>query len=230
MTGKRIWEDLLSDTDKEVVVKGGYGKSRGLGKRPLVVVIDIQNNYVGEDKPILEQIGEWPSAGGETGWRAIENIEKLLTMAREKNIPVLFTRNIQKNIIFDSFSNKTDRDQSKYIEGHFGTLIVDRVKPQPNELVIDKAYASAFYATPLVSWLVKLEIDSLLIVGGSTSGCVRATAIDAVSRNFHVAVIEDCVYDRIEVSHKVSLFDLWMKYTDVIDLEEALAYIEQVSK
>lgn len=230
MSRKSAWDGLLSENDKGVVEKGGYGKRRGLGKSPLVMVIDIQNNYVGEDKPILDQIGEWPSGGGEAGWRAIENIEKLLAKAREKKIPILYTRNVQKNIIFDSFSNKTERDQSKYIEGHFGTLIVDRVAPQQDELVIDKAYASAFYATPLVSWLVKLRIDSILIVGGSTSGCVRATAIDAVSRNFHVAVIEDCVYDRIEISHKISLFDLWMKYSDLINLEESLEYIEGIDK
>lgn len=228
MARKRVWDEILSETDKEVVVKGGYGRRSGLGKRPLVMVIDIQNNYVGYDKPILEQIDEWPSGGGQVGWRAIENIEKLLAKSRDKNIPILYTRNVQKNITFDGFSNKTDRDQSKYIEGHFGTMIVDRATPQPGELVIDKAYASAFYATPLVSWLVKLEIDSLLIVGGSTSGCVRATAIDAVSRNFRVAVIEDCVYDRIEISHKVSLFDLWMKYSDVINLQESLEYIESL--
>ncbi|MGO4887581.1 isochorismatase family protein [Anaerobacillus sp. MEB173] len=228
MSRVRPWEELLSETDKEVVKKGGYGKSRGLGKKPLIMVIDIQNNYVGEDKPILDQIGEWPSGGGEAGWRAIEKVEKLLDKAREDNVPILYTRNVQKNISFDSFSNKTNRDQSKYVDGHFGAEIVERVAPKEGELVLDKAYASAFYATPLVSWLVKLGVDSLLIVGGSTSGCVRATAVDAVSRNFNVAIIEDCVYDRIELSHKASLFDLWMKYTDVINLEEAIDYIDKL--
>jgi maleamate amidohydrolase len=230
MTRVRPWEDLLSDTDKAVVQKGGYGKSRGLGKKPLIMVIDIQNNYVGNDAPILEQIGEWPSGGGEAGWRAIENVEKLLAKGREQGIPILYTRNVQKNISFDSFSNKTDRDQSKYVDGHFGTQIVDQIAPKEGELVIDKAYASAFYATPLVSWLVKLGVDSLLIVGGSTSGCVRATAIDAVSRNFNVAIIEECVYDRIELSHKASLFDLWMKYTDVVNLEETFGYFSELNK
>ncbi|MFG6117975.1 isochorismatase family protein [Thalassobacillus sp. B23F22_16] len=228
MTRVRPWESLLSDTDKEVVQRGGYGKSRGLGKKPLVMVIDVQNNYVGEDQPILDQIGEWPSGGGEAGWRAIEKIDTLLDNAREDNIPILYTRNVQKNISFDSFSNKTDRDQTKYVDGHFGTQIVDRIAPKDGELVIDKAYASAFYATPLVSWLVKLGVDSLIIVGGSTSGCVRATAIDAVSRNFNVAVVEDCVYDRIELSHKASLFDLWMKYADVINLDESQSYLSEL--
>jgi nicotinamidase-related amidase len=73
-----------------------------------------------------------------------------------------------------------------------------------------------------------MGIDSLIIVGGSTSGCVRATSVDAVSRNFKVAVVEDCVYDRIELSHKAGLLDLWMKYTDVINLEEVSDYINNL--
>jgi maleamate amidohydrolase len=220
------WDTLLSEEDRQVVIKGGYGKGRGLGKKPLIMVIDVQYNYVGDDKPILDQIGDWPSGGGAAGWRAIENIDILLKKARSRNIPVLYTRNVQKDISFDSFSNKTERDQSKYVEGHRGTMIVDEIAPTEGDLVLDKAYASAFYATPILSWLIKLGVDSLILVGGSTSGCVRASAIDAVSRNFNVAVVEECVYDRIQASHKVALFDLWMKYCDVINLESALQYRE----
>lgn len=220
------WDDLLSDEDKQVVIKGGYGKRRGFGSKPIIVVIDVQYNYVGEDKPILEQIDAWPSGGGSAGWRAIERIDRLLQKARNKAIPVLYTRNVQKEISFDSFSNKTDRDQSKYVEGHRGTMIVDEIAPQAGDLVLDKAYASAFYGTPLLSWLVKLGVDTLILVGGSTSGCVRASAIDAVSRNFNVAVVEECVYDRIQSSHKSSLFDMWMKYCDVVNLDTSLQYLD----
>lgn len=230
MSRKRIWDDILTDIDKEVVKRGGYGKNRGLGQKPILVIIDVQNNYVGDNKPIIEQIDKWPSGSGEAAWRAINNIEKIITAAREKNISILYTRNVQKNIIFDSFSSKTNRDQSRYVDGHFGTMIVERIAPKEGDLILDKAYASAFYGTPLISWLVKLGVDTLLLVGGSTSGCVRATAVEAVSRNFKVAVIEDCVFDRIEISHKISLFDLWMKYTDVINLEEALTYLNGIYK
>ncbi len=84
-----------------------------------------------------------------------------------------------------------------------------------------------FYGTPVLSWLVKLGIDTLILVGGSTSGCVRASAVDAVSRNFHVAVVEDCVYDRISISHAAGLLDMWMKYCDVVPSSEIEAYLAQ---
>lgn len=148
--------------------------------------------------------------------------------ARKTGVPIIYTRNVQKSIDFDCFSNKTNRDQSKYLDGHFGTKIVDIIAPKKGDLVIDKAYPSAFFGTPLISWLVKLGVDTLLITGGTTSGCVRATVIDAVSRNYNVAVIEDCVFDRIQLSHKAGLFDIWMKYADVIDLNEALDYLSNL--
>ena len=223
---KKPWDNLISNEDRLVVEGGGYGKTRGLGKRPLVMVIDLQYNYVGDNQPILEQIDKWPSGGGQRAWKAIEKINILIEKARDKEIPVLYTRNVQSNITFDSFSNKTDRDQSSYIDGHQGTMIIKEIAPHKEDMVLDKAYPSAFYGTVLQSWLVKLGIDTLILTGGSTCGCVRSTAIDAVSRNYNVAVVEQCVYDRIQVSHQASLFDLWMKFCDVIQLDNALNYIE----
>ena len=222
-----VWEDALTPTDRLVIEKGGYGNRRGLGKKPLLVIIDVQHNYVGSDKPIAEQLDEWPSGGGEKAWQAIRKIKKLKAAAKEARIPVMYTRNVQKKTIqFDSFAMKAKRDNSKYIDGRPETQIVDELKPDDNDIVVDKSYASAFYGTPLLSYLIKLGVDSLIIVGGSTSGCVRATAVDAVTRNFNVAVVEDAVYDRIELSHKAGLLDLWMKYCDVMTSQEIEEYFQ----
>jgi len=97
--------------------------------------------------------------------------------------------------------------------------------PKKGDLVINKSYSSAFYGTPLLSFLIKLRTDTLIVTGGTSSGCIRATCVDGVSRNLNVAVVEDCVFDRISVSHKVALLDLWMKYCDVITSEEAIRYL-----
>ncbi|MHB1406072.1 MAG: isochorismatase family protein [Desulfitobacteriaceae bacterium] len=227
----RIWEDLLTDVDRLVIEKGGYGKSRGLGQKPLLMIIDVQPNYVGEDVPIEQQLDRWPSGGGSGAWAAIRNIQRVREAAREAGVPVFYSRNVQKKTIaFDGFATKTNRDQTKYLEGRPETQIVSELAPADHELVIDKAYASVFYGTPLQSYLVKLGIDTIIIVGGSSSGCCRATAVDAVTRNYNVAMIEDAVYDRIQLSHKAALLDLWMKYCDVVDSENIVSYFQSLKK
>lgn len=225
----RIWEDALTETDRIVIEKGGYGKSRGLGKKPLLVIIDAQHNYIGADLPIQEQLTEWPSGGGALAWDGIRQIKKLKEVAKENGIPVLYTRNVQKKTTkFDSFATKTKRDNTKYIDGNPAADIVKEIAPDEDDMVIDKSYASAFFGTPLISYLIKMDVDTLIIVGGSTSGCVRATAVDAVTHNFNVAVVEDAVFDRIELSHKSGLLDLWMKYCDVEKVDKIMDYMKSL--
>ena len=223
-----VWDDILTPTDREVIRRGGYGKPRGLGERPALLLIDPQYNYAGADKPILEQIQEWPSGVGESAWRAVEKLQPLISAFREKMRPILYTRQVQKNIAFDGFAAKAVRSSCQYLEGSKGTSIVESIAPQAGDIVIDKSYASAFYGTPLLSVLIKLKVDTLIVAGGTTGGCVRATCVDAVSRNFDVAVVEDCVFDRISASHKVALLDLWMKYCDLISSGAAVDYLTRL--
>lgn len=223
-----VWDDILTPIDREVIRRGGYGKPRGLGERPALLIIDPQHNYAGADKPILEQIAEWPSGVGESAWRAIERLNSLLHAFREKKRPVIYTRQVQKSIALDGFAAKAVRSSSQYLEGSKGTSIVEAIAPQDGDFVIDKSYASAFYGTPLLSVLIKLKVDTLVVAGGTTGGCVRATCVDAISRNFDVAVVEDCVYDRIAASHKVALLDLWMKYCDVMSRDKAIDYVARL--
>ena len=139
--------------------------------------------------------------------------------------PIFYTRNVQNATnAFDSFATKTKRDQTKYIDGAPEADLLECVKPLPTEMIIPKSYASAFYGTPLQSYLVKLGIDTVIIVGGSTSGCCRATAVDAVTRNYNLGYVEDCLFDRISISHKAALLDVWMKYGDVINSDYVKEY------
>jgi len=141
-------------------------------------------------------------------------------------VPVLYTRNVQKQTVrFDSFAGKSTWDKRATLDGSEGTRIVDEIAPLEGDLVLDKSYASAFYGTPLLTYLVGLGADTLVITGVSTSGCVRASAVDAVTRGYKVAVVADAVADRIVASHQVALLDLWMKYTDVVDSVEARNYL-----
>ena len=221
-------KDILSSTDLEVIRLGGYGKSRGLGNKPALVIIDPQYNYAGDDKPIIDQINEWPSGVGESAWRAVDRIRSVLLKARSRQIPVIFTRHIPQDLEFDSFAVKTERDRTQYLPGSKGTSIITELTPEPGEWTIDKSFASAFYGTPLLSYLIRLKADTLLVAGGTTSGCVRAFCVDAISNNFNVAVLEDCVYDRISASHKIGLLDLWMKYCDMIESSKAISYLDKL--
>jgi len=96
-------------------------------------------------------------------------------------------------------------------------------------LVVDKNYASAFYGTALLSQLVRRQADTVIVVGNTTSGCVRATAVDARQNGFGVVIPEECVFDRIQASHKIGLLDLWMKYAQVIPVQNVLDYLSQVA-
>ena len=226
-----IWADLLTDQDRAVIANAGYGKARGLGTAPLLMVIDCQYNYIGADEPVEQQQDRWPAGGGEAAWAAVRTVSGLLDTAHEVDVPVIYTRNVQKRTVrFDSFADKSTWDHTRTLDDSDSSRIVEEIAPQEGDFVLDKSYASAFYGTPLVNYLVGLGADTLIISGVSTGGCVRATAIDAVSRGFNVAVVADAVADRIVASHKVALLDLWMKYTDVMDAASITSYLESLDQ
>lgn len=226
----RIWTDLLTATDHEVIRRSGFGKNRPLGQRPALLIIDAQWNYTGEDEPIADTQEKWPFGCGERAWRAAERLKPVLDEARRVGIPVFFSRQIQQGTLeFITSIDKTDKHNANELEGSKGVQIVDMLAPVRGEIVVNKSYASVFYGTPLLSFLVKLKIDTLLVAGGTTSGCVRATVVDAVMRNYDVAVIEDCTFDRIEASHAMSLFDMWLKYANVSASGEALDYLRSLA-
>ena len=165
------------------------------------------------------------SGAGENAWQACDQIVRVVQCARQRRIPVIYTRHTQRNLKFDGFAAKTRRDPSNYLEGSKGVQIIEALSPAEGDIIVDKQYSSAFYGTPLQSYLIKLGVDTLVVTGGTTSGCVRAFCVDAVSRNFNVALLEDAVFDRISASHKIALLDLWMKYCDVIPAQAGLDYL-----
>lgn len=215
----RVWDDILSEQDRAVIVEAGYSsrgaaswESRGLGTRPVVLVIDMQNLTCGRNVPILEAIKEYRTAMGEIAWRAIGYIGPFLETARRSGVPIIYTRVIPRNFGPDSEA----------------VQVVAPLAPQEGDLVIDKNYASAFYGTALLRNLVQRGADTVIIVGNTTSGCVRATAIDAQENGFSVVIPEECVFDRIQASHKASLLDLWMKYAEVLPVAEVTKYLNQI--
>ena len=157
-------------------------------------------------------------------------IRKVIDACRTKNLPVLYSTNTRRPDGWDCTSRKwkNHRALENYELESAGNRIVDEIAPQPQDIVIVKPKPSAFFGTPLLSYLIHLKADTLIIAGVSTSGCVRATVTDAFSNNFLVTMVEDGCFDRSEASHAINLRDLDAKYADVIHSSEVLAHLATV--
>jgi nicotinamidase-related amidase len=150
--------------------------------------------------------------------------KQLMAMAREAGIPVIHTTADLANRSSAATTSATKRAiggrDPEWDFAHFPDLA-----PQSGELLIRKTRASAFYGTALSAYLVQLGVDTLVICGNSTSGCVRASVNEAYMHGYSVAIVEECVFDRNWLSHKVNLYDMNTKYGDVIFVDEALEYL-----
>jgi maleamate amidohydrolase len=226
---KHIWDDYITDLDRRVYEKAGFGSSAGFGSRPAILVIDVQYRTVGEARErILEAMDTFPTAVGERGWAAVDRIGDLLATARPKGVPVLYPV-VERKDRFDTGRWKDKipgMDSEEHRIGQRGTQVVEEVAPEPGDVVVSKRYASAFFGTPLMTYLNDLDVDTLIVTGCTTSGCVRATVMDAFSYAFRVIVPEDAVYDRGEASHAINLFDMSQKYADVLTTDEVVSVLE----
>lgn len=200
----------------EAYKKAGFGKRMGFGRRPCVVVIDMTYGFVDPANPL---------ARGKMAVRAVKQIARLLSKAREKGVPIVYTTGL------NSVSNIVSPGISRKVLVHPGpreNMIVSGIKPKSGDVVLPKGKASIFFGTPMLSILNHFGIDTLIVTGAMTSGCVRASVVEAASYDYYVAVPEECVADRAELPHQVNLFDMHMKYADVIPLSEVLNYLERV--
>ena len=224
-----IWDDILTDRDQAVAAATGYGKRQGYGSRPAVLVVDVNYDFVGDHpEPILDSIRKYSTSCGEEGWEGVYRIRELLKAARAKGIPVLYSTGLPSRALLDEgrwMDKGGRRGENAEAQTHDRNEIVQEIAPQEGEVVIRKQKPSAFFGTTLMSYLTDLQVDTLLVAGTTTSGCVRATVIDAFSYNLRVSVVEECVFDRIQASHKINLFDMDLKYADVVSLQEAIVYL-----
>ena len=228
-----IWDDAITERDKLVLKACGYGRVRGLGKRPALVVIDMNYNWVGDRRePVLESIKRIRHSCGEEAWDAVNVVRKLMDKARRKNIPVVYTTGYGPENNYESKrrpwkNHRHEEDQTDTFSQRME--IVKEIAPQPPDIVIQKQKPSGFFGTPLHSVLNDYAVDTLLVTGGSTSGCVRATVIDAFSFNYYVAVVEEGTFDRIQLSHKANLLDMNIKYADVMKADDVGRYLDNLS-
>lgn len=223
----RPWQAVIPEEEQRIYRAAGFGRPSGFGEKPALLVIDVQYRTVGtEPRPFWEAVKEFPTSCGEVGWAAVARIRKLLTLFREKNWPVLYPH-VAPKLSFDTgrLAEKVPVMLSVTANGYD---FVAEVAPEPGDILLPKKHPSAFFGTPLASYLVDLGADTLVVTGCTTSGCVRASVVDAFSYNFRVVVPSDAVYDRGATSHCVNLFDISEKYADVMTTEECEAALRRL--
>lgn len=223
-----IWDDVISAEEQKAYAAAGFGRPSGLGKRPALLIIDVQYRTVGtERKPFYEAIKEFPTSCGEVAWDAVEAMVPLIQVFRDRGWPVMYPHVAPKQT--DEGGRLAEKVPAIMGVSAKGYEFVAEIAPKPGDVLIPKKHPSAFFGTALCSHLIDKQIDTVIVVGCSTSGCVRGTAVDAFSLNFKVAIPQECVYDRSITSHKVNLFDLGQKYADVLPTRELIAKLQAIA-
>jgi maleamate amidohydrolase len=193
----------------------GFGNRIGFGKSPALLMVDFT---VGFNDPA------W--FGGGNIDAAVRQTVRLLEFFRKQRLPIAHTRIVYAEDGSDVgiFATKIAR-LGALTETHAAGQIVPELSPLSGELVVRKTQASAFFNTGLAAWLIGRGVDTLIVCGCTTSGCVRASVIDAASWNFRTMVVQDCVGDRADGPHQANLFDMGQKYADIVSRDEVIACV-----
>ncbi len=198
----------------------GFGGRGGFGRHPALVVIDMTLGFTDPESPLACDLEE-----------PISQIQKLLEAARSSDIPIVFTTVAYRES--DKLTAATFIDKVPALltleAGTRWAEIDPRIAPRETEPVLNKLFASGFFGTGLSSLLTAAGVDTLIITGASTSGCVRATAVDALQYGFRPVVLREAVGDRNPEAHEANLYDIDAKYGDVVHVRDAIEYLEEIA-
>ncbi|MDQ3792957.1 MAG: isochorismatase family protein [Actinomycetota bacterium] len=210
----------MSDETREIYERARLGQSVTLGERPAVLVVDFSRGFTDPECTMGSDLTQ-----------EVEATNRLLSAAREREIPIIFTTiGFEPNLKDGSLWLEKAPGLAELVVGGKWVEINPRLERREEETVILKKGASAFFGTNLPSILVSQGVDTLIMCGATTSGCIRATAIDLLQYGYPTLVPRECVGDRAQAPHEANLVDIQAKYADVVSVEEALAYIESVSR
>jgi maleamate amidohydrolase len=204
----------------EIYEQQGFGNRSGLGGKPALLVVDFVNSFTD------------PAAfGGGNIVEAISNTRPLLAAFRDGGHPVVFTRVVYADDGADLgvFAKKA-HGLKTLTEAAPGSQIVAELAPGLGEYVVRKTQPSAFFGTGLAAWLVSRGVDTVIVTGCTTSGCVRASVVDSMSYNFRTVVARDGVGDRALGPHEANLFDMEQKYADLLSCDEVTTYLEKIQR
>jgi nicotinamidase-related amidase len=216
--GTKSWMDVIPETELLTYRRAGFMERMELGNRAALIVVDVTYGFTGSESLTLEEaIAEYSTACGPAAWEAIPKIAALIAMFRDRGLPVVYTRGDNYDTAYSGGAVKSKRKLD--MSGQYNEFPA-QIQPREGEWVLEKTKASAFFQTPLQAYLVKERVDTVVVCGVSTSGCVRASAVDAHSHGFTTFVVDECCFDRSYFSHCTNLFDLNAKYASVVSLAE----------
>ncbi len=198
-------------------VRRGFLGLVGFGKKPCILVVDLNKGFTDPTSAVGADLSD-----------VISRVNELLEIARPKGIPVIFTAIAYAHISEAGLWAKKIPGLECLQIGTGAEKIDERLNPRADEQVIVKKFGSCFFGTTLSHQLVAGGIDTLIITGTSTSGCIRATAVDALQNGFHAIIPREAVGDRAPEPHEANLFDIQAKYGDVLGIEEVKKYLTEV--
>jgi maleamate amidohydrolase len=220
------WKDVVPADILELY--SHYRRDVFVGPNPALLAIDLYElAYQGGALPVAEVTKTYPSSCGAFAWDAIAPTQRLFAASRAAGIPVFYSTSDTRP---DNGGNIKATNRRKPAVDPAVYAIKSEFKPQPGDTVITKMRASAFFGTPLIAQLVQRGVQSVIICGESTSGCVRATAVEAYSYGLHVTLVEQCCFDRNLLAHKFNLFDLHHKYADVLDIDSVVSQLDALPR
>ncbi len=192
----------------------------GFGEKSIMLIVDFIRAYTTPGSALYAK----PVVG------AVEQTVDVLRKARKKGVPIIYTRVIyNKNGLNGGIFVQKVPVLRTLIEGEPLAEIVPELAPDDDDVIVVKQYASAFFGTSLAGMLTSMGVDTIILTGCSTSGCIRATAVDGMQYGFRVIVPQECVGDRHQAPHEANLFDINSKYGDVVSRADVIAYLEQLS-
>jgi maleamate amidohydrolase len=238
--GERVWDPYLTEQDKAHIAATARGTRRvGFGEKPALVIIDMYRAVFGDEPlPLLESIKEWPSSCGMMAWNSLPAFQEVLEAARAADVPIIYITGLDDGANMEPWAkgarnggrSTAERDEAAQDRWNRRFDIVDEIAPLPGETILRKSAPSAFWGTPLIAQLTAHNVDTVIAVGESTSGCLRASVVDGCSSRFRMIVPEECAFDRHEATHALNLFDMNQKYADVLPVSEVVAYLQSLGQ
>ncbi len=221
------WQDVIPP--ETAALYKDHQRETFVGQYPALLAIDLFNcAYRGGAVPVEEATKEHPLSCGIYAWNALAPTRRLFAAARTARIPIILTT-------FDTWPNRKPESLRTTKRRRSGNEVDAyrlraEFEPQLGDILVTKQRASAFFGTPLTAYLTQLGVKTLIIMGTSTSGCVRASTVDGFSYGYHVVLAEECCFDRNQISHKINLFDMHHKYADVMSVEAIIQHLDRAAR